>query len=67
MGKGEGGEKGGERGKWYILEGAAHSSSNPNPGFPPLWCDHPPLAPLLIEHQAPRPLQAPGGSSRATV
>lgn len=63
IGKGEGGR----RGKWHVLEGPAHSSSHPNPSFSRLRCDHPPLAPLLIEHQAPRPLQAPWGSSRATV
>lgn len=37
------------------------------PTLPHPWRDHPPLAPLLIEHRAPRPLWVPGDCSRATV
>lgn len=58
-------------GEGHILTGPAQSSSTPVPTQTPVlsWPqrDHPPLAPLLIEHQAPRPLWASGGCSRATV
>lgn len=63
MGKGEG--------EGHILKGPAQSKSTPVPTQTPVLPrperDHPPLAPLLIEHQAPRPQWAPGGCRRATV
>lgn len=71
MGKREGGRGGGGVRWWLIPEGPAQSNSTPiptqTPTLPHPWRDHPPLAPLLIEHRAPRPLWVPGDCSRATV